>query len=135
MKDSPVKKLDFNLEDKENMPVTLESTPKFEPKLGKKLIPEVKEATAQPKAPKTLKELEAEEPLLQENPHRFVLFPIKYHEIVSTQALATPVHDHLHCPNTQNPVEYVQESRGIILDGGRSGLIQRSSRLAQSSER
>lgn len=29
----------------------------------------------------TIKELEAEEPLLQENPHRFVLFPIKYHEV------------------------------------------------------
>lgn len=32
-------------------------------------------------APSTVKELEAEEPLLQENPHRFVLFPIKYHEV------------------------------------------------------
>lgn len=29
----------------------------------------------------TIKELEADEPLLQENPHRFVLFPLKYHEI------------------------------------------------------
>lgn len=29
----------------------------------------------------TIQELEAEEPLLQENPHRFVLFPIKYHEV------------------------------------------------------
>lgn len=29
----------------------------------------------------TAKELEADEPLLQENPHRFVLFPIKYHEV------------------------------------------------------
>ncbi len=33
--------------------------------------------------PKTMKELEAEEDILKENPHRFVLFPIKYHEIVS----------------------------------------------------
>lgn len=32
-------------------------------------------------APPTVKQLEAEEPLLQENPHRFVLFPIKYHEV------------------------------------------------------
>lgn len=29
----------------------------------------------------TVQELEADEPLLQENPHRFVLFPIKYHEV------------------------------------------------------
>lgn len=29
----------------------------------------------------TIKSFEADEPLLQENPHRFVLFPIKYHEV------------------------------------------------------
>ena len=29
----------------------------------------------------TIKETEADEPLLQENPQRFVLFPIKYHEV------------------------------------------------------
>ena len=28
----------------------------------------------------TIKEQEADEPLLQENPNRFVLFPLKYHE-------------------------------------------------------
>jgi hypothetical protein len=31
--------------------------------------------------PLTVKELEATEPLLQENPHRFVMFPIKYHDV------------------------------------------------------
>ena len=41
-------------------------------------IVESKEA---PKVAPTIKELEAEEPILQENPHRFVLFPLKYHEI------------------------------------------------------
>ena len=29
----------------------------------------------------TIKAEEADEPLLQENPQRFVLFPIKYHEV------------------------------------------------------
>ena len=29
----------------------------------------------------TIKEEEAIEPILQENPQRFVLFPIKYHEV------------------------------------------------------
>ena len=29
----------------------------------------------------TIKEDEAGEPILQENPNRFVLFPIKYHEV------------------------------------------------------
>ncbi|KAL1387679.1 ribonucleoside-diphosphate reductase-like protein subunit M2 [Phyllosticta capitalensis] len=34
-----------------------------------------------PSVAATIKKEEAHEPLLQENPHRFVLFPIKYHEI------------------------------------------------------
>ena len=29
----------------------------------------------------TIKPGDSDEPLLQENPHRFVLFPIKYHEV------------------------------------------------------
>ena len=41
----------------------------------------VKPAAVAVVAPPTIKELEAQEPLLQENPHRFVLFPIKYHEV------------------------------------------------------
>ena len=46
-----------------------------------------------------IKEDEADEPLLQENPHRFVLFPIKYHE-VSRQHItreSEPRHDALWC--------------------------------------
>ena len=41
--------------------------------------PVVEEIKPQPlvKAAPTVKELEAEEPLLQENPNRFVLFPLK----------------------------------------------------------
>ncbi|KAI6959470.1 Ribonucleoside-diphosphate reductase small, partial [Hortaea werneckii] len=34
-----------------------------------------------PSVAEGIKEEEADEPILQENPHRFVLFPIKYHEI------------------------------------------------------
>lgn len=34
-----------------------------------------------PSVAATIKKEEAHEPLLQENPHRFVLFPIKYHEV------------------------------------------------------
>ena len=33
----------------------------------------------------TIKEEEAGEPLLQENPQRFVLFPIRYHEVGSSR--------------------------------------------------
>jgi ribonucleoside-diphosphate reductase subunit M2 len=82
MKDSPVKKLDFNLEDKENMPATVEPTIASEPELLKKPVTEI--AISEPPRPKTIKELEAEEPILKENPHRFVLFPLQYHEIVSS---------------------------------------------------
>ena len=84
-KDSPIKKPNFNPEDKENMPVTAqstESTAKPEPEAEKKTVLDISEQKEQPQVPKTLKELEKEEPLLQENPHRFVLFPLKYHEIV-----------------------------------------------------
>jgi ribonucleoside-diphosphate reductase subunit M2 len=38
------------------------------------------EATTGTVAP-TIKEDEAVEPILQENPQRFVLFPIRYHEV------------------------------------------------------
>lgn len=84
VKDSPIKKLDFNAVDKENIPAAADITLDYESQTEKQSVTEVKELVAQPKVPKTLKELEAEEPLLQENPHRFVLFPLKYHEIVST---------------------------------------------------
>jgi ribonucleoside-diphosphate reductase subunit M2 len=80
-----VKKLIFDAEDKENMPVTAESIESLaKPALDIEKTPttEVQEQAAQQPVPKTLKELEKEEPLLQENPHRFVLFPLKYHEIV-----------------------------------------------------
>lgn len=82
MKDSPVK-LNFNLENKENMPSTVEIAAKAEPAVEKPIITEVNVPVEGVKVAKTIKELEAEEPILQENPHRFVLFPIKYHEIVS----------------------------------------------------
>ena len=43
-----------------------------------------KEDTKATTAP-TIKEEEAGEPILQENPQRFVLFPIKYHEVGHTR--------------------------------------------------
>ena len=45
-------------------------------------IPLMEDAPAkEPEVASTLKEEEASEPILQENPNRFVLFPIKYHEV------------------------------------------------------
>ncbi|GIJ86168.1 ribonucleotide-diphosphate reductase (RNR), small subunit [Aspergillus pseudoviridinutans] len=74
MSDSPVKKLNFGVVGKENAPsaTTLADAP-AEKTAGK--------PTEASKVAQSIKELEANEPLLQENPHRFVLFPIKYHEI------------------------------------------------------
>jgi ribonucleoside-diphosphate reductase subunit M2 len=86
MKDSPVKKIDFKSEDKENMPSTdVASLPVAIDDVKKPIPEEVK-----PEAPKvapTIKELEAEEPLLRENPNRFVLFPLKV--LVSLQHIAS----------------------------------------------
>ncbi|KAG7290247.1 Ribonucleotide-diphosphate reductase (RNR), small subunit [Staphylotrichum longicolle] len=78
--ESPVKKLDFSASNKENAPfdadlATLEAEIDANHKTMNK-----KEEPKTAVAP-TIKPEEADEPLLQENPHRFVLFPIKYHEI------------------------------------------------------
>ncbi|KAI1611142.1 ribonucleoside-diphosphate reductase small chain [Exophiala viscosa] len=84
-KDSPVKKLNFDVEDKENMPVASEITLKSESDFEKKPVAEIKSDVVEaPKAAPTWRELEAEEDILKENPHRFVLFPIKFHEIWNT---------------------------------------------------
>ena len=72
MSDSPAKKLDFSEADKENV---------FKPIVG---IPDIVDAPTDVKKPttaSTIKAQEADEPLLQENPQRFVLFPIKYHDV------------------------------------------------------
>jgi ribonucleoside-diphosphate reductase subunit M2 len=72
--ESPVKKLDFGVANKENEPrKNIDTT-----QLKTKVVEETKEET---KAVVTAKTEELDEPLLQENPQRFVLFPIKYHEV------------------------------------------------------
>lgn len=74
MNDSPVKKLNFEAAGKENAPVS-------DTVVDATAMP-VAEKPAEPsKAQLKIREIEANEPLLQENPHRFVLFPIKYHEV------------------------------------------------------
>jgi len=79
--ESPVKKLDFSSADKENNPdatvatlaAQIDANHKPAVEEVKKVEKETETAVAKPD--------EADEPLLQENPGRFVLFPIKYHEI------------------------------------------------------
>ena len=79
VKDSPVKKLDFTLENKENMPAVSESPATSDLEVMKKPVEDAKATSAATLVAKTIKELEAEEPILRENPHRFVLFPLQYH--------------------------------------------------------
>ena len=74
MSDSPIKKPVFATENKENdsniaVPI--------------KGIPDMPEETkvVKPSVAATIKAEEASEPLLQENPQRFVLFPIQNHDV------------------------------------------------------
>ncbi|CZR57307.1 small subunit of ribonucleotide reductase [Phialocephala subalpina] len=78
--DSPIKKLDFQAAGKENMPLNADAPIVTDIELKKPIVGEAKVEKAVAVAP-TIKPEESDEPLLQENPHRFVLFPIKYHEI------------------------------------------------------
>lgn len=78
--ESPVKQPLFAAqEEKENIysdevAVPVKGIPMFDDELEAE---ELKEASVAP----TLHKDEAIEPILQENPNRFVLFPIKYHEV------------------------------------------------------
>lgn len=75
--ESPVKKLDFGAANKENEPL-IQTTDTTE--LKTKIVEETKKEEPKTVAP-GIKPEEVDEPLLQENPQRFVLFPIKYHEV------------------------------------------------------
>lgn len=67
--ESPVKKLNFGTANKENEPLN-QTTDTAE--LKTKIVEESKTVVSK---------AEEDEPILQENPQRFVLFPIKYHEV------------------------------------------------------
>jgi ribonucleoside-diphosphate reductase subunit M2 len=75
MNESPLKKLQFASVDKENVPVPVAGIPELDD-LPEEILP-----NGEPTVASTIKPEEADEPLLQENPHRFVLFPIQHHEV------------------------------------------------------
>jgi ribonucleoside-diphosphate reductase subunit M2 len=81
MNDSPIKKIDFSAIDKENIPVNSSAPSTEESSDMKKSIVDMVKPVETPKVASGTKAQEMDEPLLQENPHRFVLFPIKYHEV------------------------------------------------------
>lgn len=77
--ESPVKKLDLGAANKENNPDVATITQEIDAK-----HPATKEVVKQEEEPTKIPELrpdELEEPILRENPQRFVLFPIQYHEV------------------------------------------------------
>jgi len=80
MGDSPAKKLNFEAAGKENLPFNADLPILEAIEIQKPIIEEVKIQKPVVVTP-TIKPEEADEPLLQENPQRFVLFPIKYHEV------------------------------------------------------
>ncbi|KAM0334041.1 hypothetical protein ACHAQA_001061 [Verticillium albo-atrum] len=81
--ESPVKKLDFNPANKENLDGSdVASLAKSIDEEPKSIAVEAKrEAEDKAVVAPGIKDFEADEPLLRENGQRFVLFPIKYHEI------------------------------------------------------
>ena len=84
MADSPIKKINFEAAGKEN--IKQESAIVDDTDLKKPSLDIVKEDVKKPVVAPTIKPEEAHEPLLQENPHRFVLFPIKYYEVRASHA-------------------------------------------------
>ncbi|KAI1267220.1 ribonucleoside-diphosphate reductase small subunit [Xylariaceae sp. FL1019] len=78
--ESPVKKLDFSADNKENTAVDAD-VQTLANQIDSYKTPMEKPDAPKPTVAAGIKAAEADEPLLQENPQRFVLFPIKYHEI------------------------------------------------------
>ncbi len=81
MGDSPAKKLTFEAAGKENLPFDADAPIDVAVEITKPILQEVKKQEKAVVVAPTIKPEEADEPLLQENPQRFVLFPIKYHEV------------------------------------------------------
>ncbi|TVY50879.1 Ribonucleoside-diphosphate reductase small chain [Lachnellula cervina] len=79
--DSPLKKINFESAGKENAPFETDATLVDDIEAKKPIVEQVKTEEKAVVVSSTIKPEEADEPLLQDNPQRFVLFPIKYHEI------------------------------------------------------
>lgn len=100
--ETPIKKLNFTESDKENNPfdadlATLEA--QMDAKHTEKTIMSKPTEVSQPQkeAEKTVALVNSveDEPLLRENPNRFVLFPIQYHEVCDASQHSTRKVAHL----------------------------------------
>ncbi|KAK4217378.1 ribonucleotide reductase [Rhypophila decipiens] len=79
--ESPVKKIDFSAANKENKPLEDDLAALEAEMDAKQNETKTFEVASRKGQEFTVKNEKIDEPLLQENPQRFVLFPIKYHEI------------------------------------------------------
>lgn len=82
--ESPIKKLDFGTADKENKPLDDAAVDALSEQIDadhKPKVEETKDTKQTAAVAPGIKAQEVDEPILQENPQRFVLFPIKYHEV------------------------------------------------------
>ena len=105
--ESPVKKLDFSA-GKENKPLDGDFSA-----LEAQMDAHVEAKQELAKVAPTVKPDEVDEPLLQENPNRFVLFPIKYDEV----RVASPLRVPLYASNIfVTDLANVQEGHGVLLD-------------------
>lgn len=122
--ETPIKKLDLGIANKENEvqdPAVATLVEDIDAKhAATKAVVKAEEAPA--KAPE-LRPEELDEPILRENPQRFVLFPIQYHEVrdfdasrphpSQHNALSVPILTHRHYTID---LADVQEARGFLLD-------------------
>lgn len=122
--ESPVKMQKLSTEEnKENIEALYEADEVAVPIKGIPELPDEPKQLAAPSDAVTIKEDEETEPILQENPQRFVLFPIKYHEvrILFTRRASTRK---VECSNsllTQTiDMANVQEGGSLILDRRRN---------------
>lgn len=116
--ESPVKKLNFSPADKENQPLTSDVTTATEnTEVQTKPTQEVIKNENKIVIAPGIKEQEKDEPLLQENGQRFVLFPIKYHEVCERVARRVKWFPRWTMTNSRLPdLANVQEGRGFLLD-------------------
>ena len=82
MGESPINKIGVEAAGKENVAQTPASTiSAVDVDLKKPVMETLNSEEKKPSVVPETKSLVANEPLLQENPNRFVLFPIKFHEV------------------------------------------------------
>lgn len=129
--ESPVKKLDLGVANKENKenefhdPTVATLARDIDAKHA--ATKEIVKAEEPVKIP-DLRAEELEEPILKENPHRFVLFPIQYHEVRDAFSPQPHALSGLTLtPHNTTDMADVQEARGFFLDRRGDRFVQGSS--------